>query len=113
MVYIVNVVGVVIRCKGHAGIGESVLIVLLTSSVSLVALLSAIGISERSHIDQLDGGIYSLMCHVLGARLSATVSIIYCLGQVRFFSARSFTPGICSSSLFVKYTQPYIIREKN
>jgi uncharacterized membrane protein YhfC len=72
--------------QGHAGIGESVLIVLLTISVSLVAVLSAIGISERSIIENFDGGIYNLLSHVLGARVGATVAIIYCFGQVVFFS---------------------------
>lgn len=70
--------------QGEAGIGQSTLIVLLTISVSLVAVLSAVGIIERANLDRTDGGIYRLLCHVLGARLAAAVAIIYCFGQVRW-----------------------------
>ena len=51
-------------------------------------MLSAIGIID--HIDHIEsGGIYFVLTHILGARIGATVGILYCFGQVR---------GVCSSS---------------
>jgi hypothetical protein len=68
-----------------AGVGQSLLIILLTVSISLVAVLSAVGISERANIDCHGGGVYSLLRHVIGARISAAMAIVYCFGQVRHF----------------------------
>jgi hypothetical protein len=45
-------------------------------------VLSAIGIID--HIDHIEsGGIYFVLTHILGARIGATVGILYCFGQVR------------------------------
>ena len=45
-------------------------------------MLSAIGIID--HIDHIEsGGIYFVLTHILGARIGATVGILYCFGQVR------------------------------
>jgi len=66
--------------QGNAGLGLSVLIIVLTASVALVAVLSAIGVCERCNMES--GGVYFLIGHVLGARTSAAIGIVYCFGQV-------------------------------
>jgi len=68
--------------QGNAGLGLSVLIIVMTATVALVAVLSAIGVCERCNMES--GGVYFLIGHVLGARTSAAVGIIYCFGQVNF-----------------------------
>ena len=77
----------VIFQQGNAGIGFSVLIILMTISVSMVAALSAIGVCERCKMER--GGVYFLLSHVLGARIGASIGILYCFGQVsyKFFFA--------------------------
>lgn len=67
--------------QGNAGIGFSVLIILMTICVALVAALSAIGVCERCKMER--GGVYFLLSHVLGARIGASIGILYCFGQVR------------------------------
>jgi len=57
-----------------------VLIILLTASLALVAVMSAIGVCERCNMES--GGVYFLIGHVLGARTSAAIGIVYCFGQV-------------------------------
>jgi len=54
----------------------------MTIGVALIAVLSAIGVCERCHMES--GGVYFLVSHVLGARTGATIGILYCFGQVRF-----------------------------
>lgn len=66
--------------QGNAGIGLAVLIVLLTVIVAFIAALSVIGICERCHIES--GGVYFLLSKVLGARMGATLGILYSFGQV-------------------------------
>jgi len=66
--------------QGNAGLGLSVLIIVLTASLALVAVLSAIGVCERCNMES--GGVYFLIGHVLGARTSAAIGIVYCFGQV-------------------------------
>ena len=46
----------------------------------LVAVLAAIGICERCHVQS--GGVYFLISHVLGSRRGTAVGILYVLGQV-------------------------------
>lgn len=80
----INIFGVVIFLRtgwmvGNAGIGLSVVIILLTISVALVAAMSAIGVCERCHMES--GGVYFLVSHVLGARVGAAIGILYCFGQ--------------------------------
>jgi len=79
--------------QGNAGLGLSVVIILLTASIALVAALSAIGVCERCNMES--GGVYFLIGHVLGARTSAAIGIVYCFGQVSL-SNLSFLPGIIS-----------------
>ncbi|XP_028405963.1 solute carrier family 12 member 8-like [Dendronephthya gigantea] len=85
-----NIFGVVIFLRtgwtvGNAGIGLSLFIVLLTLLISLVPVLSAIGIID--HIDHIEGGgIYFVLTHILGARIGATVGILYCFGQAASIS---------------------------
>ena len=57
------------------------LIIFITIVVALLAALSAIGVCERCKMES--GGVYFLLSHVLGARIGASVGIIYCFGQVR------------------------------
>lgn len=66
--------------QGNAGIGFSVLIILMTISVSTIAALSAIGVCERCRME--GGGVYFLLSHVLGARVGVSIGIMYCFGQV-------------------------------
>jgi len=58
--------------------------ILLTASVALVAVMSAIGVCERCNMES--GGVYFLIGHVLGARTSAAIGIVYCFGQVCFIN---------------------------
>ena len=66
--------------KGNAGIGLSVLIVVLTMCVALIAILSGIGVCERCRMQT--GGVYFLLSHILGSRTGAAVGVLYCFGQV-------------------------------
>lgn len=54
----------------------------MTIGVALIAVLSAIGVCERCHMES--GGVYFLLSHVLGARIGATIGILYCFGQVKY-----------------------------
>ena len=56
------------------------LIVLAAVALILVAVLAAIGICERCHVQS--GGVYFLISHVLGSRRGTAVGILYVLGQV-------------------------------
>ena len=67
--------------QGNAGIGLSMLIIVMTIFVAMIAALSAIGVCERCKMER--GGVYFLLSHVLGARIGASVGILYCFGQVR------------------------------
>jgi len=71
--------------QGNAGLGLSVLIILLTAGVALVAVLSVIGVCERCNMES--GGVYFLIGHVLGARTSAAIGIVYCFGQVSLINS--------------------------
>ena len=66
---------------GEAGIGHAGLIVLAAVALILVAVLAAIGICERCHVQS--GGVYFLISHVLGSRRGTAVGILYVLGQVK------------------------------
>lgn len=55
----------------------------MTIGVALIAVLSAIGVCERCHMER--GGVYFLLSHVLGARIGATIGILYCFGQVKYY----------------------------
>ena len=63
----------------EAGIGHAALIVLAAIALILMAVLAAIGICERCHVQS--GGVYFLISHVLGARRGTAVGILYVLGQ--------------------------------
>ena len=67
--------------QGNAGIGFSMLILFMTVSVAMIAVLSAIGVCERCRMER--GGVYFLLSHVLGARVGASIGILYCFGQVQ------------------------------
>ena len=56
------------------------LIIFMTISVALIAVLSAIGVCERCKMQS--GGVYYLLSHVMGARIGAAIGILYCFGQV-------------------------------
>ena len=73
---------VVVLMQGNAGLGLSVVIILMTAGVALVAVLSAIGVCERCKMES--GGAYFLLAHVLGAQTGAAVGVMYCFGQVTY-----------------------------
>lgn len=79
-----NIFGVVIFLRtgwmvGNAGIGLSLLIIVLTLLVALAPALSAIGVCERCQVES--GGVYFLLAHVLGQRSGGTVGILYSFGM--------------------------------
>lgn len=78
------------------------LMILLTAGVALVAVLSAIGVCERCNMES--GGVYFLIGHVLGARTSAAVGIVYCFGQVGFSNASFLFTYSGISGKYVKFT---------
>ena len=83
---LINIFGVIVFLRtgwivAEAGIGHAVLIVLAAVALILVAVLAAIGICERCHVQS--GGVYFLISHVLGARRGAAIGIMYIFGQVR------------------------------
>ncbi|KAG1670089.1 Solute carrier family 12 member 8 [Nymphon striatum] len=80
----INIFGVIIFMRtgwmvGEAGIGLSVLIVLISVVVALISLLSAIGICDRCKVES--GGVFFLVSHVLGSQLGGAIGIAYCFGQ--------------------------------
>ena len=83
---LINIFGVIVFLRSgwivaEAGIAQASFIVLAAVALILVAVLAAIGICERCHVQS--GGVYFLISHVLGSRRGASVGIIYVLGQVR------------------------------
>lgn len=66
--------------QGNAGIGLSILTVLMSMSIILITALSAIGLCERCHVDS--GGVYFLIAHILGARIGGSIGVLYCFAQV-------------------------------
>lgn len=85
---LINIFGVIVFLRsgwivGEAGIGHAALIVLAAVALILMAVMAAIGICERCHVQS--GGVYFLISHVLGARRGTAVGILYVLGQVLIF----------------------------
>ena len=83
---LINIFGVIVFLRtgwivAEAGIGHAALIVLAAVALILVAVLAAIGICERCHVQS--GGVYFLISHVLGARRGAAIGIMYIFGQVK------------------------------
>ena len=81
---LINIFGVIVFLRSgwivaEAGIGHAALIVLAAVALILMAVLSAIGICERCHVQS--GGVYFLISHILGSRRGAAVGIIYVFGQ--------------------------------
>uniref|UniRef100_A0AC35U6R2 AA_permease domain-containing protein n=1 Tax=Rhabditophanes sp. KR3021 TaxID=114890 RepID=A0AC35U6R2_9BILA len=81
---IVNIFGIIIFLRmgwivGTAGIANSVLLLIICTTLSFITVLSAIGICERCQIK--NGGIYFLVSHVLGGRIGGAVGLIYVFGQ--------------------------------
>ncbi|ESO06946.1 hypothetical protein HELRODRAFT_76849 [Helobdella robusta] len=80
-----NIFGVVIFLRtgwivGNAGMAYTILIIILTEAVSIVTVLSAIGISHKSRII-CTGGVYTLISHVLGSKVATPIALLYCFGQ--------------------------------
>ncbi|KAL3316638.1 hypothetical protein Ciccas_004706 [Cichlidogyrus casuarinus] len=89
---LLNIFGVVIFLRagwvvGNAGLGLTLLMVFLSLLPVYISVSSAIGICERSQLRE--GGVYSLISHVLGQRTGTAVGLVYCIGQA------------CSCSLYV------------
>uniref|UniRef100_A0A915K4U4 Amino acid permease/ SLC12A domain-containing protein n=1 Tax=Romanomermis culicivorax TaxID=13658 RepID=A0A915K4U4_ROMCU len=79
-----NTFGVIVFLRSgwtvaNAGIVEAVLILLLSTSLVLLPVLSAIGVSERCRIQS--GGVYFIVSHVLGGQLGTAVGLVYAWGQ--------------------------------
>ncbi|XP_074656364.1 solute carrier family 12 member 8-like isoform X2 [Tubulanus polymorphus] len=79
-----NIFGVVIFLRtgwmvGNAGIGLSLVIILVTIFVAMISVISAIGVCERCKMES--GGVYFLLSHVLGAKIGTSIGIVYCFGQ--------------------------------
>ncbi|XP_013418011.1 solute carrier family 12 member 8 isoform X2 [Lingula anatina] len=94
----INIFGIIIFLRtgwmvGNAGIGLSILIICLTIGVALVSVLSAIGVCERCQMES--GGIFFLLSHVLGAKIGASIGVIYCFGQA--VSCSLYTMGFGES----------------
>ncbi|KRX66835.1 Solute carrier family 12 member 8, partial [Trichinella sp. T9] len=82
---VINTFGITVFLRtgwvvANAGIGESVLILLLGILLAIIPVLSAIEICERCQIQS--GGVYFLVSHVLGAKIGGAVGIIFILGQI-------------------------------
>nr|AKN21479.1 slc12a-5 [Schmidtea mediterranea] len=108
----INIFGVVIFLRtgwmvGFAGLGLSVLIIILTMIIALIAILSAIGLCERCKIES--GGVYFLLSHVLGSRVATSVGFLYCFGQAVASSLYASGFGESISSL-LGYTNPWIAK---
>lgn len=71
---------VYVHPQGNAGIGLSILTVLMSVAIVLIVALSAVGVCERCRVES--GGIYFLMAHILGSRIGGSVGVIYCFAQV-------------------------------
>ena len=81
---LINIFGVIVFLRSgwivaEAGMLQSFVIVVAAVALILVAVLSAIGICERCHVQS--GGVYFLIAHVLGSRRGAAVGIMYVIGQ--------------------------------
>ena len=70
----------VLLLQGNAGVGLTILTIILAVTIVLIVALSGIGVCERCHMES--GGVYFLMSHVLGARIGGSVGVIYCFAQV-------------------------------
>ncbi|KAK7092153.1 hypothetical protein V1264_009749 [Littorina saxatilis] len=81
---LINILSVVIFLRmgwivGNAGIGLSILTVLMSVFIVLLVALSAVGVCERCRVES--GGVYFLIAHILGSRIGGSVGIIYCFAQ--------------------------------
>ena len=95
------------------------LIIFITIVVALLAALNAIGVCERCKMES--GGVYFLLSHVLGARIGASVGIIYCFGQVRtrytstntvYEYARLTNANMTCTTMSTAYDYDHCIREQ-
>ncbi|ESO03662.1 hypothetical protein HELRODRAFT_112074 [Helobdella robusta] len=80
----INILGVLLFLRigwmvGNAGTIFSLLIIFLSSFVAFIAVTSAVGIYERTFPER--GGVYSLLNHVIGARVGASIGLLFCFGQ--------------------------------
>ena len=81
---LINIFGVIVFLRSgwivaEAGIGHAALIVLAAVILILMAVLAAIGICERCHVQS--GGVYFLISHVLGSRRGTAIGMLYVVGQ--------------------------------
>uniref|UniRef100_A0A0K0EB20 Solute carrier family 12 member 9 n=1 Tax=Strongyloides stercoralis TaxID=6248 RepID=A0A0K0EB20_STRER len=80
----VNIFGIIIFLRmgwivGTAGIANSLVLLVICTTLALITVFSAIGILERCQIK--NGGIYFLVSHVLGGQIGGAVGLIYVFGQ--------------------------------
>ena len=81
---LINIFGVIVFLRSgwivaEAGIGHAALIVLAAVILILMAVLAAIGICERCHVQS--GGVYFLISHVLGSRRGTAIGMLDVVGQ--------------------------------
>nr|XP_045609919.1 solute carrier family 12 member 8-like [Procambarus clarkii] len=81
---LVNLLGVIVFLRagwvvGEAGVPLAALAVIVSVLVVLTSVVSAVGICERTRME--NGGIYSLISHVLGSQVGGSVGLVYCFGQ--------------------------------
>ncbi|XP_067940048.1 solute carrier family 12 member 8-like [Watersipora subatra] len=110
---ILNIFGVIIFLRtgwmvGNAGVGFSILTVFITLTVAAIGAMSSIGICERCHVE--GGGVYFLLCHVLGGQTAAAVGILYSFGQA--VSCSLYTVGFGESISDILHTDdnPWVAR---
>lgn len=81
---LINIFGVIVFLRSgwivaNTGIWMAILMVILTVSIALISVLSAVGICERCRIES--GGVYFLIAHTLGSRFGGSLGLLYCFGQ--------------------------------
>ncbi|XP_076307134.1 solute carrier family 12 member 8 [Tachypleus tridentatus] len=108
----INLFGVIVFLRtgwivGNAGIGFSVLVIMVTVTICTMAVMAGIGICERCHVES--GGVHFLLSHVLGAQIGGAFSIVYCFGQA--VSCALHVMGFAESmSELLSITNPWLER---
>ncbi|CAG9533733.1 unnamed protein product [Cercopithifilaria johnstoni] len=81
---LVNIFGVIVFLRmgwivGIAGVVNSVILLIICTTLALISVFSAIGICERCQIQS--GGIYFLVSNILGGQIGGAVGLMYAFGQ--------------------------------
>ncbi|CEF71320.1 Solute carrier family 12 member 8 [Strongyloides ratti] len=108
----VNIFGIIIFLRmgwivGTAGVANSLLLLVICTTLSLITVFSAIGICERCQIK--NGGIYFLVSHVLGGQIGGAIGLLYVFGQAVGTSLVAVGFGE-TTAYFFNSTNPYLIK---